>query len=234
MIWENKASVYATVYDGRGLNSASGSIASGLRYSTDDGGLVYGYASYDVRYVGEALGGAAFGTYEPYYVQTTVGIEYHRQPDANSALKVYATYTDRDSAVSATQDAVIATFGGNFSVALGAAKLTLGGYVRDTTSDAATVAARTANASIGVAYPVNELLTIAGNLAYTRTEFGAVLYGYTQARQDDRVEVSITPKSVQFYGFNPTLGVNWTRNYSNLNRYDTEAVQAFTRLSAAF
>ena len=60
--------------------------------------------------------------------------------------------------------------------------------------------------------------------------------GYSEARVDDdvKLELSFAYDNFQFYGFKPTFGVLVSRDYSNLNRYDTQNVQMFTRLSAAF
>lgn len=53
------------------------------------------------------------------------------------------------------------------------------------------------------------------------------------AQELGRLELAVAYDNLQFYGFKPTFGVLVSRDYSNLNRYDTQNAQVFTRLSAA-
>lgn len=115
--------------------------------------------------------------------------------------------------------------------------LTFGNFLRDTVSKSANVASFAGNLSIGVDWTLEIWpLTLSGDLAYSHTGFKNLIIGYTGKRMDDNVsfELALTHENIQFYGLNPTFGVNWARNFSNLNRYDTETVQVFTRLTAAF
>ena len=240
LYWENKASVFATAYEGPGRNNAEYSLTSGLQYSLKGNAvsLVYGYVTYDKRFIAESSGSEAFGKYQPYYRQTMLGAEYHRVLDATSELKIYVTHTDRVSDVSAVQDAQISTIGGNYALAVNKdVSLTFGGYWRDTSADSANIAAKTGNLSIGADWaPATWPLILSGELDYTHTDFKNRIIAYTGKRMDDDVslELALTHENIQFYGFNPTFGVNWTRDFSNLNRYDTETAQVFTRLSTAF
>lgn len=115
--------------------------------------------------------------------------------------------------------------------------LTVGGYLRDTASDSAGIAVLAGNLSIGIDWaPVEWPVTVSGELGYTHTDFKTQIFRYTGKRVDDNVSLDLvlTLENILFYGFNPDFGVNWTRNYSILNRYDTETLRAFTRLTTSF
>lgn len=240
LYWENMAGVSATTYDGPGRNNVEYSLTSGLRYSPkgNAASLVYGYVTHDKRFIAETTGSEGFRNFEPYYRQTTLGVEYHQILDADFTWEIYTSYTDRISNISSTQDAQISSIGGNFSLSVNdETSLTLGGYWRDTASNSADIAALAGNLSIGVDWAsVDWPVTVSGELDYTHTDFKTRIFGYTGKRADDNVslELVLALENIQFYGFNPNVGVNWTRNYSNLNRYDTETVQAFTRLTTSF
>lgn len=212
LYWDNKASVSATAYEGPGRNNVEYSLTSGLRHSpaTDAASQVYGYVAYDKRFIAEANSSEVFGKYQPYYRQTTLGVEYHRVLDATSDLKIYVTYTDRASDVSPVQDAQISTIGGNYSLAVNKdVSLAFGGYWRDTASESAGIAAKTGNVSFGADWaPATWPLTLLGELAYSHTEFKNRIIAYTGKRVDDDVylELALTHKNIQLYGFNPTSG----------------------------
>ncbi len=239
MIWENQFSVAGTAYGGRGRNDASYTVSSGLRYTPETAHpvLVYGYVRYDQRYIADDIGAGAFGDYGAYYNQTTAGLEFHRNPDQTSAWKVYGTFTDRKSDISANQNARIGTLGATYRFALNSdVELALGGYVQ-VSDGASNLAAQASNLSLGGSWdPEGGPFSFSGNLAYTHTEYASIAVGYSEARVDDdvKLELALTYDNFQFYGFKPTFGVLVSRDYSNLNRYDTQNAQMFTRLSAAF
>ncbi len=115
--------------------------------------------------------------------------------------------------------------------------LTVGSYLRDTASDSAGIAALAGNLSIDVDWtPADWPVSVSGELGYTHTNFKTQIFGYTGKRVDDNVSLNLvlTLENIQFYGFSPNVGVNWTRNYSILNRYDTKTLRAFTRLTTSF
>lgn len=238
-LWENRVSVAGTAYDGRGRNEGSYTLTSGLRYTPDmtRRTLVYGYVRYDQRFVADDIGGGFFGDYGVYYNQTTAGLEVHQNPDQTSAWKVYATYSDRSSDTWADQNVQIATVGATYRVGLNPrTELALGGYVQKTTGDG-NLAAKAANISLSGAWnPEVVPFSFSGNLAYTHTDYASIGFGYSEARVNDdvKLELSLTYDRFQFFGFKPTFGVAVSRDYSNLNRYDTQNAQAFTRFSAAF
>ncbi|OUS07249.1 hypothetical protein A9Q96_08110 [Rhodobacterales bacterium 52_120_T64] len=238
-IWENGVSIAATVYDGRGRNDASYTVTSGLRYTpgTARPVMIYGYVRYDQRYIADEIGTGAFDEYGLYYNQTTAGLEFHRNSNKNSAWKVYGTYTDRQSDVSAGQNVWIGTLGATYRRALDSdVELAFGGYVQ-TTEGASNLAAQASNISLGVSWaPKNVPFSFSGSLGYTHTQYTSIAFGYSEARMDDDVdlELALAYDNFQFFGFKPTFGVLVSRDYSNLNRYDTQNAQLFTRLSAAF
>ena len=239
MIWENQFSVAGTAYDGRGRNDASYTVISGMRYTpeTTRPVLVYGYARYDQRYVADDIGADAFGDYGAYYNQTTAGLEVHRNPNKTSAWKIYGTYTDRKSDMSADQNVQIGTLGATYRFALNSdVELSLGGYVQ-VTDGASTLAAQASNISLGGSWnPDGTPFSFSGNLAYTHTEYTYITTGNSEVRVDEdvKLELAVAYDNFQFYRFKPTFGVLVSRDYSNLNRYDTQNAQVFTRLSAAF
>jgi hypothetical protein len=240
IVWENSASLSGTAYDGRGRNDAQYTLESGLRYTpkSEVSSLIYGYTVFDKRYIGEEIGGPAFNEYTPYYSQLTFGLEYHQQPDTNSAWKVFATYTDRISDVSPVLDALIATVGGSYTFALNDnVILAFSGFMQDTQSDSADAAAAANNLTAAMTWTLDTLpITLSGNLGVTHTDYKILLGIYSERRVDDAVtlELALTHDDIQFYGFNPTFGLRAVRNYSNYNRHDTETVEAFTRLSTSF
>ncbi len=238
-IWENRVSVAGTFYDGRGRNEGNYSLTSGLRHTpeTERPMLVYGYIRYDKRFVADDIGGAVLGDYGVYYNQTTAGLEVHRNPDQTSAWKVYAAFSDRSSDIWTDQNAQIATVGATYRMAMTPRlELAFGGYVQRTTGDG-DLAAKAANVSLGGTWnPEAVPFSFSGNLAYTHTEYTSIGFGYSEARVDDdvKLELSLTHDRLQFFGFKPTFGVAFSRDYSNLKRYDTQNAQVFTRLSVAF
>jgi len=239
-IWESSVSLSGTAYDGRGRNDAQYTLQSGLRYApkSEASSLIYGYTAFDKRYIGEEIGGPAFDEYTPYYSQLTFGLEYHRQPDAASAWRVFATYTDRVSDVSPVLDAQITTVGGGYTFALNDnVTLALSGFVQDTQSDSADAAAAASNLTAAMTWTLDTLpITFSGNLGVTHTDYRILLGIYNERRVDDDVtlELALTHDDIQFYGFNPTFGLRAVRNYSNNIRYDTQTVEAFTRLGTSF
>ena len=198
----------------------------------------YWYVAYDKRYIGQTLGGPTFGEYIPYYSQMTLGLEFHKQPDARSAWKVFATYADRTSDISPVQDAQVSTAGGSYTFALNDnIVLALSGLVQDTQSDSADAAATSGSLNAGMSLALETMpITLSGNLGTTHTEYKTLLGGYSDLRMDDAVnlELALTHDDIQFYGFNPTFGINLVRNYSNFNRHDTQTVAFFTRLNTSF
>ena len=239
-IWENRASLSGTAYDGRGRNNAQYTLESGLRYTpkSEVSSLIYGYTAFDKYYIGEEIGGPAFDEYTPYYSQLTFGLEYHRQPNATSAWKVFATYTDRVSDVSPVLDALIATVGGSYTFALNDNVIfALSSFVQDTQSQSADAAAAANNLTVAMTWTADTLpITLSGNFGVTHTDYKILLGIYSERRVDDAVtlELALTHDDIQFYGFNPTFGLRAVRNYSNYNRYDTESVEMFARLSTSF
>ena len=139
--------------------------------------------------------------------------------------------------MSADQNVQIGTFGATYRFALDPdIELAFGGYVQ-TTEGASNLAAQASNISLGGLWdPKSIPFSFSGNLAYTHTEYASIAIGYSEARVDDdvKLELALTYDNFQFYGFKPTFGVQVSRDYSNLNRYDTQNAQVFTRLSAAF
>lgn len=239
-MWENSASLTGTVYDGRGRNDVQYSVKSGLHYTpqSETSSFLYGYAAYDKRYIGQSIGGPAFGDYIPYYAQLTFGMEYHQQPDTTSAWKVYATYSDRASDVSPVQDALIATVGGVYTFAISDNMiLALSGFVQDTQSDSADIAATAGNVSVAMTWALDTTpITLSGKLGITHTDYQILLGGYSGLRVDNAVtmEIGLSHDDIQFYGFNPTFGLRAVRNHSNYNRHDTKTSEMFTRLSTSF
>ena len=239
IIWENQLSLAGTAYDGRGRNDGSYTVTSGLHYTPETARtvLVYGYVRYDQRYIADDIGAGPFGDYGAYYNQTTAGVELHRNPNTTSAWKVYGTLTDRKSDMSADQNVQIGTLGATYRFALNPdIELAFGGYAQ-TTEGASNLAAQASNISLGGLWdPKSIPFSFSGNLAYTHTVYASIAIGYSETRLDDdlKLELALTYDNFQFYGFKPTFGVLMSRDYSNLNRYDAQSAQVFTRLSAAF
>lgn len=238
-IWENRVSIAGTAYTGRGRNEGSYSVTSGLRYTPETvrPALIYGFLRYDQRFISDDIGGGIFGDYGTYYSQSTAGLEVLWNTGQSSAWKAYATFTNRNSDTSINQNVWIATVGasGRFTVNP-RVELVLGGYVQQT-EGASNLAAQAWNISLGAALDPDMVpFSFSGNLAYTHTQYTTIAAGYFEAREDDDVtlELSVAYNNLQFFGFRPSFGVAVSRNYSNLNRYDTQNTQMFTRISAAF
>ena len=236
-IWENKAQVAGTFFAGRGRNNLGYTLTSGLSYTISPSSQVHGYLSYSEGYIASALNAPALTEYSPHYAQTSVGAAYHSALFPDSSWSTYVSYSARTSAQSQLQDALIATLGGAYSIARGPQMFTFGGYIQDTEALGADTAARAANLWVGITRDVeNTPLTLSGKLGYTHTEYKYLMGGYADVRVDDDVslELSATRGDIQFFGFNPVLGVVLKRNHSNLGRYDTQSAQLFTRLTTSF
>ena len=238
-IWENRFSLAGTAYDGRGRNNAGYTVTSGLRHTPETRRpmLLYGYLRYDQRYVANDIAGAIVGAYSPYYSQTTAGLELHRNPSRTSAWKVYGTLTDRQSDTSAVHNAQIGTLGATYRFAVNSdLEIAFGGYVQRT-DGASNLASHATNLSLGGTWdPKGVPFTFSGNLNYTHTQYTYTQTGYSEARVDDdvKLELSFAYDNFQFFGLKPSFGASLSRDFSNLNRYDTQNAQIFTRLSAAF
>jgi len=238
MIWENRVSFDGTVYDGRGRNDLKLGVKSSLRYSPDTTSLWVGYIGYEQRYLGVELGGDAFGEYYAYTNQTSVGLEYYWQPRPAHFLSGYAVYTSQNSDVSPVLGAVISKVGGSygFPVFAGGA-LTVAAFVEDVDNNIAAAAVVNTMVSVSGAWQLEALpIGLSGKLEYTRAEYKFLSFGYSDIRVDDVVslELGITPENLQWMGFQPTFGVRYTHGFSNLDRFETDEVKVFTRLSSVF
>lgn len=151
-----------------------------------------------------------------------------------SKLKLTGSVSD----IPPAKDARIWTVGGSYTFAPSDNMvLAISGFAQETRSGSADVAASSANLSAGINWVPKTLpVSLSGNLEITRKELKHLLGGYSDPRIDDsaKLELALTHNEIQYYGFNPTFDIALTRNFSNMTRYDTETVQIFTRLSAAF
>lgn len=239
-IWEQQISAVGNAYDGRGRNEVRYTLKSGLRYTPKNAipSLFYGFLSYGKRYIAQTVSEPILDEYIPYNSQLTYGLEYHRQPKPTSAWKVFTNYSNRISNSSTAKDAQIGTIGGSYTFALNDdTALSISGFAQDTRAVSPDVAASAGNLSTSITWKPDTLpFALSGNIGYMHTEFKHLAGGYSVLRIDDNVSLKLafTHHDIQFYGFNPTIGVNMSRNSSNLNRFDTETLQVFTRLSTSF
>lgn len=238
LIWENRVSFDGTVYDGRGRNDLKLGAKSSLRYSPDSTSLWVGYVGYEQRYLGVELGGDAFGEYYAYTNQTSVGLEYYWQPKPAHYVSAYAVYTMQNSDLSPVLDARISKVGGSygFPVFEGGA-VTVAASIEDLDNDIPAAAVVNAMVSISGSWQLQTLpIGLSGKLEYTRAEYKFLSFGYGDIRADDIVslELGITPENLQWMGFQPTFGVRYTHGFSNLDRFETDEIKVFTRLSSVF
>ena len=239
-IWENTASVSATIYDGRARNTATYGVVSGFHYTPRKrpAALIHAFLDFDKYVIADEIDGPVLRNYAPYYEQLTAGLEYHLNSRSGAAWKVFATYADRKSDISASQDAQIRTAGLSYSRTItDNTAIGLSGYFQNTNSPSADTAANARNLAMDISWrPDGSALTLSGAVSYTHTAFTHQISGYPETRIDDDItlEVAFTHNDIQFYGFNPIFGVRLEREASNLARYDTENLQVFTRLSTSF
>ena len=239
-VWENSANLSATVYDGRARNTATYGVVSGLHYTPANtpSALIYTYLGFEKNFAADEIDGPVLGIYSPYYSQITAGLEYHLSRRNGSAWKIFATYVDRKSDISALQDTQITTAGLSYSHAINDNTVVgFSGFLQNSNSVSADIAANAQNLSAEISWrPDGSPLTLSGAVNYTHTDYIHQLFGYPEARIDDDVtlEAAFMHNDIQFYGFNPTFGVRLERDFSNLARYDTENLQVFTRLSTSF
>ena len=110
--------------------------------------LWYGYVAVEKRWIGADLAMPVFGDYTPYTTTTTLALERHWQPDADRQGTLYANYNWRLSDTGGMA-AGITRLGGSWRFALAGGSMYVGGYLEDTSSQDAGVAARAFNASLG-------------------------------------------------------------------------------------
>lgn len=238
MLWENRLSLSGTVYDGRGRNDLRVLAQSGLKYSppAGDPSLWYGSVTLEKRWIGAALGMPLFGEYSRYTTTTTLALERHWQPGEGRLGSLYANYTWRQSDTGG-QDAGIVRLGGSYRFPLAGGAMYVGGYLEDTDSLDAGVAAQSVNTSLGYSHHFDAPeLAVSARVQFTHTQFKEQLFGYAGIRRDDAVslELAVTPKAWQWYGFSPRFGVDITRNLSNHERHDTGGLRVFTEIRSAF
>ena len=234
--WENTLRFDATVYDGRGRNDVQAGFVSAVSYAPDSAvpGVWKGSLSLERRVIAVDLGAPVFGEYMPYTGTATLSLERYWQPGADRLGAVYASYAYRRSD-NGGADARISRVGGFGRFALAGGQMQLGGYLEDLASTDANDAARAVQVSLGYARGFGGVdLSLQAQL--THTEYRERLFGYPAARVDDTgvLEVSVTPTGWQFFGFRPQFGVALERQFSNLERYDTQNVRFFTGISSAF
>lgn len=240
VVWENMLSFRGTAYDGRGRNDINLSAQSGLKYAppSEEKASWHGYVSYEKRYISTALGAGVFDKYIPYTHQTTVSLEYARSQNTDASWAVYSTYTWRVSDVSPLLDAQIAKVGGRYNYTISEEiGLQISGYYEDIASNSVDTAATSFNASLSAVWELpNAPFVLLGKLQYIKTDYKARVFGFADIRHDDVVslELAITPQNLQFLGFNPSFGIEASHGFSSLDRYETERIKLFTRISSVF
>ncbi|MEE9455204.1 MAG: surface lipoprotein assembly modifier [Paracoccaceae bacterium] len=240
MLWETTFRLNGTAYEGRGRNDINLGVKTSLQYVPQCPSPVQwlGYFGFDRRYISKELGGPAFDDYRPYTTQFSVGIERHWQPGPQENWSGYASYSLRKSDDNGTSDAEIWRLGGSYGFPIfDNTAMFIGGYLEDTVSPDVLIGARAGNVSIGLTWHLQELpLSLSGNVYYTGVRYKSRSSVDSLVRRDDVVslEITATPRELQWFGFNPTFGVAFTRGFSNLNRFDTRELRVFTRVSSVF
>ncbi len=240
MLWETTFRLNGTAYEGRGRNDITLGVKTSLQYVPQNPSAVQwlGYFGFDRRYISKELGGPAFDDYRPYTTQFSVGIERHWQPGPHENWSGYGSYSLRKPDENGTSDAEIWRLGGSYRFAIfDNATMFIGGYLEDTVSPDVLISARAGNVSIGLTWHLQELpLSLSSNVYYTGVRYKSRASIDSVVRRDDVVSLEITgtPRELQWLGFTPTFGVEFTRSFSNLNRFDTREFRVFTRISSVF
>lgn len=239
LMWENQLLASSNTYDGPGQNSYKYGFKSSLRYapSSDISTMWIASIHAEDRHIANEIGGPAFGVYVPYYSQTSFRLERHVRKDASHSMMFYGTYTWRDYETGL--DAEIFQAGLSFGFPItDNVTATLSGYWEDTVSLRLGVAKQSENVAIGLQMDLERLpISLSGRLSYTNTTY-KIPYLTTGLvfRSDETaaLDVGLTPKNLQWFGFRPTFGVTMSRSYSNIERFDTFEANAYTRISSVF
>lgn len=236
-LWENAVTATATIYSGWQRNNYNVSYRSALRYQPagNTPTLWIGSISFAGRGLGNALGGPVFDDYSHDYSQTNIKLERYIAPRNGYSLMLYGDYTFRE--YETRGDADITQFGFSYGFPLTSnISASISGYWEEADSWHPLVAKESANVAIGLTMELEQFpIGLSGRLSYTNVNYKlpAPIYGY---RFDEVIglDIGVTPKKLQWYGFRPTFGLNVTRNISDSRRHNTFEANAYTRISSVF
>lgn len=241
-IWDNTVAANGTINSGPRENTYNLSVKTVLRYQpeTERPTLWVGSLSYNESHKGDELHGPVFSDYSLYYSQTSFRLERFVTLSRKSSLMLYGSYTWR--AYETRGDAEIGKVGFSYRFPLlDNLSGSVSGFYEDTEAQHLSVAKEVSNIAIGLTLNLEDLpIVLSSSLSYTNTDYK--LLSILQApfgiglREDETIglNIGVTPKNLQWFGFRPTFGLNMSRNFSNAARFSTFEVKAYTRISSVF
>lgn len=239
LVWENKTFSDARFYDGLGQNNYTLGYTSSLRYLPNNRIPILLIASltFENRGLANELGGPVFGNYSPYYSQTSFRLESHIVPKADHSLVFTSSYTARE--YEAFGPAEVTQFGASYGFPItNNISTSISGYWENTDSTIPFpfLAKETKNIAIGLLLDLeNYPISFSGKLSYATNSY-KVPYFFEGYRDDERItlDIGVTPKNLQWYGFRPTFGLSMSENTSTIDRFTTSEIKVYTRISSIF
>lgn len=239
-LWENSVMYDRTRYDGLGRNNYRLAAKSGIRFRTSGDARARWFASvmYEQVNIAEGLEGELASDFYNYYDQTTFGLERRWSTNSGNAMSIYGNYIVREGIRDETRGATIARVGMSYGFPLSdSVVMRIGGYVEDAYSEHYDNARTAQNISMQVSWDIRQIpVNLAGRISYTNVDYKLLASRFPEIRENDDISLNIgvTPKNIQFYGFRPTFGLQLNRNFSNINVYDTFKYSIYTRISSVF
>ena len=237
---ETQAYSLNTIYSGLGRNDYTLGLKTSVTHIQTADIPIRWIASiaYEQRSIGDELGGPVFVGISPYLNQTIVTLERRWEPSAGRIWSTYGNYTLRNYDGSSDVYSEIFRVGAFYSFPLRPnIDVGLSAYVEQTDSNVPTFL----NKAGGLAMNVNwDLLEhpyrLSGRLAFVHTEYEYPADLAPEPRLENKVslDLGVTPRRIQWFGFRPTFGLELTRNFSDNNRYDTFEASAYTKIQSVF
>ncbi len=228
------------IYDGLARNDYSLRLGGNIDYllGGDTPELVRISLGASQRYLADVAGAPAFDDMSPYYYELTFGLEYFWNPQPQQIWSAALDYAMRISDVSDTDDAEI------FRLSIKSRRqvkddlnIQFGGFAELTDSQSANSARMSYGFDLGLDWQQNSLPILwEADLSYRADDYRTRLAFDSEIRSDDilSLTIGVTPTNWQWYGFQPTFGIELQRQFSNIRRFDTENYTLFTRINSVF
>ena len=237
---ETQAYSYNSVYSEFGRNNYTLGLKTKLTYVQAAEIPIRWTASvaFDQRFIGDELGGPAFDEYSLYYNQTTVVLERRWQPRTQRVWSAFGSFALRNYDNADRDFSEIYRVGVSYSFPLRSnIGIGISGYLEQTDSVEARYVNKAGGVTIGINWDLYEYpYRLSGKVSFVHTEYEFPELGALEPRLENKValDLGITPRRLQWFGFRPTFGVELTRNFSNNNRYDTFEATAYTKIQSVF
>ncbi len=240
LLWEKRVYANSQFTTAPAFHDYRIGVDSTLEYAT--AGDIPSSLSFTVgveqRYQASAAGDPIFSNFEPVYFETNFTANYFWVPNDDDLWRVSFGYVNRVSNIADSLDHEIykasASFRHEFSENM---QVSFSGFWEDSISENAVYDRNSLGAGVRVdwrveGYPVN----FAVDIDYSFDQYHQQQIQDSNARFDKNytLAIELTPREWQWFGFRPTFGISYDRQMSNIRRYDTVGLGAYTRIVSVF